>query len=339
MKQTLTKLQRHWQAVRVLLCTLVWSILLGTILRASTYTGFLGHFLERLPAHGPSRASKELSVRPSGPSISLRFAVEKRRSIRLKGREAATPVHITLLAEQQGVGQGVFQLHQAATDALFPTFDHAVPPVSLAPNWGAMRTPQEWNRQYDDMTPRDFVPLPAYDPATLTIPLEGLLHPIVQSNIAIITAKLFYSTRYYGAYDLDAGEFSGTHPGVDLKLALDTPIAAIAGGRVVAVLQQKQGLGLHIIIEHHLGDSILYSLYGHLGKVTVQTGEDVFPGRIIGTVGMTGNTTAPHLHLQIDRESGQRPHVPYVTQSIPSQELASRVTVNPMPFIEQHALQ
>lgn len=178
--------------------------------------------------------------------------------------------------------------------------------------------------------------VPAYQIAKLTVPMKDLTDPITPETIPEITRKLYYSTRYFGAYDLDAGEFTSIHPGVDLKLARGTPVGAIAGGRVHSV-STSENLGLHVIIEHHINGEAYYSIYGHFDSVSVSAGQTVVPGQIIGKVGMTGHTSAPHVHLQIDRGApGEADHEPYLPSSIPSPAEASRHVVNPMVFIGAH---
>ncbi len=223
-------------------------------------------------------------------------------------------------------------LHGAAD---FPAFGHAVFPFSSVPNWGDMRTPQEWNRTYTEMSREDFVPVPSYDMSRLTVPMSELTNP---RNVDELTRKLFYSTHYFGAYDLDAAEFTAVHPGIDLKVALGTPVSAVAGGRVVTVKTDK-ALGIHVIIEHrHPTDGTFYSIYGHLGAATVDVGDDIAPGDIIGSIGMTGNTSGPHLHLQIDRgEPGETNHRPYLPAAVPSLSEADRHGINPMTFIRTYA--
>ncbi|MDD5103050.1 MAG: M23 family metallopeptidase [Candidatus Peribacteraceae bacterium] len=221
---------------------------------------------------------------------------------------------------------------------VFPAFGHTEFPVSVVPDWGAMRTAAEWDRPFSQIPATEFVPLPAYDLSTLQIPLSSLTNPIRSASIPVLTAKLTYSTRYYGAYDLDAGEFSGLHPGIDLKIAFGTPVGAIAGGRVHLVSKNEEGLGLYVIVEHHLENSEkIYSIYGHLDTARVQEGEDMEPGQIIGMVGLSGRTTAPHLHLQIDRDDGSEPHQPYWPSSLPSSVEADRHTAHPVFFIERFA--
>lgn len=219
----------------------------------------------------------------------------------------------------------------------FPSFGKAIYPVSKVPNWGAMRTPAEWNRKYTEMSAEDFVAVPPYDLSELTIPLLDLVkRKDDPSVIEILTAKLFYSTRFFGKYDLDSGEFAGAHAGVDLKLALGTPLGAVAGGRVNRV-SEKDTLGKFVVIEHRIGEETFYSVYGHLGSTGVSEGQQVAPGQVIGYVGMTGNTAAPHLHLQVDRgTAGEARHEPYAPSSVPSTSEASRFSINPISFISRY---
>ncbi len=197
-----------------------------------------------------------------------------------------------------------------------------------------MTTPAEWERTYGEMTPADFVSLPGYDLTKLTVPLKDLLDP---RNIPEITRKLAYSTRFFSAYDIDQGEFTGNHPGIDLKLALGTPLRSIAGGRVQSV-GNNAALGLHVIIEHrHPTDGTFFSVYGHMASASVQAGDDVTPGQYIGAVGMTGNTTGPHVHWQIDRGHGETTHAPYAPASAPSAASAEEWTLNPIRFVQRYA--
>lgn len=223
-------------------------------------------------------------------------------------------------------------LHPAAGE--FPAFGHTVFPVTRVPDWGSMRTATEWNKTYAELPTTEYVPVPEYDLEKLAVPMTQLLKP---RDNAEITRKLFYSTKYFGAYDIDAEEFTAVHPGVDLKLPLGTPIGAIAGGRVHVVGQDAR-LGLHVIIEHrHPIDGTFYSIYGHLGAARVAVGESVVPGQVIGEVGMTGKTTAPHVHLQVDRgQIREERHVPYYPAVLPTPESAERFVVHPIRFIQKY---
>jgi murein DD-endopeptidase MepM/ murein hydrolase activator NlpD len=219
----------------------------------------------------------------------------------------------------------------------FPAFDHTVFPVDSVPNWGAMQTPEEWNRTFSQLTIQDLVSVPRYDLRIFTVPMAELLKNR-DANTPAITAKLFYSTRYFGAYDLDSDEFVAPHAGVDLKLAAGTPIQAIAGGRVQSVSTTTQ-LGLHAIIEHRLKDGTrFFSIYGHMQSATVSAGDDVQPGSIIGRVGSTGRSSGPHIHLQVDRSTDDEDaeHIPYNPLTTPSEEEINHWTVHPIAFIDRY---
>ena len=194
-----------------------------------------------------------------------------------------------------------------------------------------MSTPSEWGRTYSQLSDTDFVPIPDYDLKTLTIPLKSLssddvVHP---ADIPTVTAKLFYSTRYMAKYDLDADEHSGNHPGVDLKLALGTPIGAVGGGRVYAVSSDAR-LGLHVIVEHRNERGLFYSIYGHLDSSKVSVGETVQPGQTLGDVGLTGMTTMPHLHLEVHRGSDP------AEEGLHAAAFGRASAINPMTFIERN---
>lgn len=90
--------------------------------------------------------------------------------------------------------------------------------------------------------------------------------------------------------------FSVFHPAVDLAASLGTPIKPIAAGQVVVMSSNNFGLGNYLVIKH---GADLYSVYAHLNEFLVQKGDEVTKDTIIGTVGNTGFSTGPHLHLEI----------------------------------------
>lgn len=85
------------------------------------------------------------------------------------------------------------------------------------------------------------------------------------------------------------------HKGVDLAASTGTPILSPADG-VVIFSGAKAGFGNFIMIAHGYG---IVSRYGHNAQNMVQAGQRVSRGEQIGTVGMTGRTTGPHLHYEV----------------------------------------
>lgn len=89
------------------------------------------------------------------------------------------------------------------------------------------------------------------------------------------------------------------HKGLDIAAPTGTKIKAAASG-TVSYSGVKGGYGNLIIINHGNG---ITTYYGHCSKLIAKVGDKVNAGDIIAEVGSTGNSTAPHLHLEI-RENG-----------------------------------
>ena len=91
------------------------------------------------------------------------------------------------------------------------------------------------------------------------------------------------------------------HKGIDFTAPRGTAIISSGDGKVIRVENKKRGYGKNIIIDHGYGYS---TLYGHLSEIDVKVGEKVTRGQIIGKIGSTGTSTAPHLHYEV-RISGK----------------------------------
>jgi murein DD-endopeptidase MepM/ murein hydrolase activator NlpD len=85
--------------------------------------------------------------------------------------------------------------------------------------------------------------------------------------------------------------------GIDIGCKVGTPVSAAANGTVIAARGGwNGGYGNMIIISHPNGTQ---TLYGHLSRINVTTGQDVSDGEIIGATGNSGQSTGPHLHFEV----------------------------------------
>jgi LysM repeat protein len=85
--------------------------------------------------------------------------------------------------------------------------------------------------------------------------------------------------------------------GVDLAASIGTRVLASAPGKVIFAKYGWNGAyGNLVIVQHGNGTK---TLYAHLSKINVSSGQQVDRGQVIGLVGNTGRSTGPHLHFEV----------------------------------------
>ena len=102
-------------------------------------------------------------------------------------------------------------------------------------------------------------------------------------------------TSRFGGRDAPTAGASTNHEGVDLGAPEGTPIYASRTGTVTAATYGSAA-GYYVKINHGDGFS---SIYMHMTRYTVRSGQAVSAGQVIGYVGSTGVSTGPHLHFGI----------------------------------------
>jgi len=85
------------------------------------------------------------------------------------------------------------------------------------------------------------------------------------------------------------------HSGLDIAAPEGTPIQSVSNGLVAAVGDYFFN-GQTVMVDHGQG---LISMYCHLSAISVELGESITAGTVIGAVGQTGRVTGPHLHLSV----------------------------------------
>jgi len=90
------------------------------------------------------------------------------------------------------------------------------------------------------------------------------------------------------------------HEGMDFTAKTGTPIYVTGDGVVAQADNTASGFGNHIVIRHGYGYE---TLYAHLSKYKARVGQRVKRGDIIGYVGSTGRSEAPHLHYEVHKDN------------------------------------
>ncbi len=235
-----------------------------------------------------------------------------------------TPGHLWLMSISQG--------------AQAKPFNGAMMPMAFVPDW---RKSDYIDRRgaldYSAVNQNDLIPLPK-----------------IENIKSDFNSNFTYLTMFRGKYmDEERIVGAGSHDGIDIRAPIGTPVFAIANGKVVKVRDDADNK--YITVEHrdvkYAGKvGKYYSSYLHLSGVLVQQGDIIDKGTLIGRVGMTGMTTTPHLHIQIDNE--EAPFYPYwpfnwseaseaglnmydAVDAGLNQELIAKYSVDPLDFIKK----
>jgi len=186
------------------------------------------------------------------------------------------------------------------------------PAVEVSP--AVVLTPQE-----QDSAPLRFTfPIPGPAPVSLWRP------PLYDTPWALGPFDHFFFKRPIAADEVNwpladyryGGILPGQtsiHTGVDIDAPLHTPILAAGAGTVLSAgyglyggaNDPKDPYGLAVTIRHDFGyqGRLLYTIYAHMDRIDARVGQHVEAGDQIGIVGLTGNTTGPHVHFEVRIES------------------------------------
>lgn len=113
----------------------------------------------------------------------------------------------------------------------------------------------------------------------------------VELGISLIRPTNGVVTSRFGS------RWGSNHKGTDIGAPIGTPIVAAAGGTVtLAQYGYSGGYGNYLIISHGNG---VQTIYAHCNELKVTVGQRVSQGELVATVGNTGRSTGPHLHIEI----------------------------------------
>ena len=133
--------------------------------------------------------------------------------------------------------------------------------------------------------------------------------PVRAAAVAPVPTAVSSYNFVWPTVDIITSYFGPSHPlGIDIRAPVGTPIKAAADGKVIFVGGVRCcSYGLYVEVKH---DGGFTSLYGHLRGFAVENGDEVKVGQVLGFAGLTGRTTGPHLHFEIELNGVRRnPHL------------------------------
>lgn len=112
----------------------------------------------------------------------------------------------------------------------------------------------------------------------------------------------------FGPRSAPCGGCSSDHDGIDFNPGAGAPIVSIADGVVITATEAGGGYGAYVEVQHNINGVMITSLYAHMqyGSISVSAGQRVSAGDLLGAVGSTGQSTGPHLHLEMYGADGVR---------------------------------
>jgi murein DD-endopeptidase MepM/ murein hydrolase activator NlpD len=114
----------------------------------------------------------------------------------------------------------------------------------------------------------------------------------IAENVWVLPVQGYEISAPFGA---GGSLWSADHTGLDFAVAYGSPVVSVSQG-VVSEVGYAGAYGNRVIVEHLDGTETWYC---HLADATVRPGQQVAAGSTVGHVGMTGNTTGPHLHFEV----------------------------------------
>ena len=129
----------------------------------------------------------------------------------------------------------------------------------------------------------------------------------IEENLWVLPVSSYDITATFGT---GGSLWSSDHTGLDFAAAYGSPVVSVARG-VVTEATYAGAYGNRVIVTHPDGTETWYC---HMDSFAVSEGESVDAGTQVGALGMSGNTTGPHLHLEV-RPSPDVPVDPYAALS------------------------
>jgi murein DD-endopeptidase MepM/ murein hydrolase activator NlpD len=111
---------------------------------------------------------------------------------------------------------------------------------------------------------------------------------------------------------------SSFHTGIDFTPGAGTPIEAVADGVVVSSPVADGSWGVHVTLEHDVDGVVFRTSYAHMqtGSMSLEMGDTVSRGDVVGRVGSTGQSNGAHLHFTVQTAEG--------------------TFINPLPWMREH---
>jgi len=133
---------------------------------------------------------------------------------------------------------------------------------------------------------------------------------------------------YYGYRTDPFYKIKKFHEGIDFSAPVGTEVYATGDGVITRIERLRGGYGNYVVVDHGFS---YQTLYAHLSKFNVKRGQKVKRGQVIGYIGNTGKSTAPHLHYEVRRNGRPVNPVHYFYNDITPEEYDQLIELSARP--------
>ena len=114
----------------------------------------------------------------------------------------------------------------------------------------------------------------------------------IAKNLWVLPTSGYHLTA---RFDQAGGRWAHNHTGLDFAAPMGTPVRSVMAGEVIQA-DFEGAYGRQVKVRHADGTVTSYS---HMSEFDVSVGDSVKAGTMVGRIGMTGNTTGPHVHFEV----------------------------------------
>ena len=186
----------------------------------------------------------------------------------------------------------------------------------------------ESSSQLDQITKQLYIQSKSYDEVySMAIKKEKMLasipaiQPVANKDLKRMASG--YGMRMHPIY-----KKRKKHTGMDFSAETGTEIYATGEGKVILVENSRRGYGNHVIIDHGYG---FKTLYAHMSKFNVRSGQEIKRGEVIGFVGNTGHSVGPHLHYEVIKNEEKVNPINYYFNDLTPEEYEQMIELSSQP--------
>lgn len=186
----------------------------------------------------------------------------------------------------------------------------------------------ETTQKLDKLSKKAYIQSKSFDEITA---LAKRKDDMVRSIPAIMPISNKDLTRVASSFGMRIHPFYKVlkmHTGMDFTAPTGTDIYSTGDGMVAKIEYAQRGYGYNVMIDHGFGYE---TLYAHMSQIIVRPGQKIKRGTVIGYVGNTGTSVAPHLHYEVWRNGSQVNPINYYFNDLTPDEYDRLIEIASQP--------